>query len=267
MGGRITLRLVLVAFPAGVCFALSFIFGFASFQRDVDRQRDAHPGVATGPDPDAGDPHVRRTTYAASELAYAAHGARRRGRGGRGASSEGSSLEGNLLAVLNLLVFTGYFLLGKRARDADVHAWSFLAAVFMGACLVVVPWGLLASHDLDAIHGTDWLLLLGLILLPGHGRPRAHDLGAPLRRRDRHVDDDAGQPGRVDRRRLDPLRPGRWTPRRSSAASWCWSRSAPSSAGSAPNVPSPPKPPSPATSSTNSRVASLTGIPVRRNRG
>ena len=32
---------------------------------------------------------------------------------------------------------------------------------------MVVPWGLLASHDLDAIHGTDWLLLLGLILFPG----------------------------------------------------------------------------------------------------
>ena len=48
-----------------------------------------------------------------------------------------------------------------------MHSWSFLAAVFMGACVVVVPWSLISSHDLDAIHGTDWLLLLGLILLPG----------------------------------------------------------------------------------------------------
>ena len=126
-----------------------------------------------------------------------------------GASSDGSSLEGNVLAVLNLLVFTGYFLLGKRARTTDVHAWSFLAAVFMGAASWSSRRGLLALvHDLDAIHGTDWLLLLGLILLPGHGRPRADDVGAPLRRRHRHVDDDAGQPGGVDRRRVDPLRPG-----------------------------------------------------------
>ena len=84
-----------------------------------------------------------------------------------GASSEGSSLEGNLLAVLNLLVFTAYFLLGKRACDTNVHSWSFLAAVFLGACVVVVPWGLISSHDLSAIHGTDWLLMLGLILFPG----------------------------------------------------------------------------------------------------
>ena len=64
-------------------------------------------------------------------------------------------------------MFTGYFLLGKRARDTAVHSWSFLAAVFIGACVIVVPWGLLASHDLGAIHGTDWLLLFGLILFPG----------------------------------------------------------------------------------------------------
>jgi drug/metabolite transporter (DMT)-like permease len=84
-----------------------------------------------------------------------------------GASSDGATLEGNVFAVLNLLVFTGYFLLGKRARDTAVHSWSFLAAVFIGACVVVVPWGLVTSHDLGAIHGTDWLLLFGLILFPG----------------------------------------------------------------------------------------------------
>jgi drug/metabolite transporter (DMT)-like permease len=84
-----------------------------------------------------------------------------------GASSDGSSLEGNVFALLNLVVFTVYFLLGKRVRSTDVHAWSLLAAVFICALVVVVPWSLLSTHDLDAIHGTDWLLLLGLILLPG----------------------------------------------------------------------------------------------------
>ena len=32
MGGRITWRLVVIVFPAGLCFALSFIFGTASFR-------------------------------------------------------------------------------------------------------------------------------------------------------------------------------------------------------------------------------------------
>ena len=39
--------------------------------------------------------------------------------------------------------------------------------VFIGACVIVVPWSLLTAHDLDAIQGADWLLLLGLILIPG----------------------------------------------------------------------------------------------------
>jgi drug/metabolite transporter (DMT)-like permease len=166
MGGRITLRLVAIAFPAGVCFALSFIFGFASFQETSIVNATLIPAL---------QPALilllatrmfgeRRT---GAELAYAALALAGVVVVVAGASSEGSSLEGNVFAVLNLLVFTGYFLLGKRARDTDVHAWSFLAAVFIGACVVVVPWGLLASHDLGAIHGTDWLLLLGLILFPG----------------------------------------------------------------------------------------------------
>jgi drug/metabolite transporter (DMT)-like permease len=166
MGGRITRRLLITAFPAGVCFALSFIFGFASFRETSIVNATLIPAlqpvlillVATRM---FGE---RRTRV---ELAYAAVALAGVVVVVAGASSEGASLEGNVFAVFNLLVFTGYFLLGKRAREADVHAWSFLAAVFICACVVVVPWGLLASHDLDAIHGTDWLLLFGLILFPG----------------------------------------------------------------------------------------------------
>jgi drug/metabolite transporter (DMT)-like permease len=166
MGGRITRRLLITAFPAGVCFALSFIFGFASFRETSIVNATLIPAlqpvlillVATRM---FGEHRTRvELTYAGVALAGVVVVV-------AGASSEGASLEGNVFAVLNLLVFTGYFLLGKRARDADVHAWSFLAAVFVCACLVVVPWGLLASHDLGAIHGTDWLLLFGLILFPG----------------------------------------------------------------------------------------------------
>jgi len=44
---------------------------------------------------------------------------------------------------------------------------ALLAAVFLGACVIVVPWGLIVSHDLGAIQGADWLLLFGMILIPG----------------------------------------------------------------------------------------------------
>ncbi len=84
-----------------------------------------------------------------------------------GASAEGASLHGDVFAVANLLVFTGYFLLAKHARNDNVHAWSFLAAVFIDAAVLVVPWAVLTSGDLGAIHGTDWLLVIGLVLFPG----------------------------------------------------------------------------------------------------
>ena len=84
-----------------------------------------------------------------------------------GASSDGSTLEGNIFAVAQPARVHRLLPVGQARPDADVHVWSFLAAVFMGACVIVVPWSLLTSHDLDAIHGTDWLLMAGLILLPG----------------------------------------------------------------------------------------------------
>ena len=158
VGGRITLRLVVVAFPAGVCFALSFIFGFASFQETSIVNATLLPALqpvlilflAT---------RMFGERRSAVELAYAGLALAGVVVVVAGASSDGASLEGNVFAVLNLLVFTAYFLLGKRARDTDVHAWSFLAAVFIGACVVVLPWSLVSSHDLDAIQGADWLLL------------------------------------------------------------------------------------------------------------
>jgi drug/metabolite transporter (DMT)-like permease len=166
VGGRLTWRLIVLGFPAGVCFALSFIFGFASFRETSIVNATLIPAlqpvlilfVAA---------RLMGERRSFGELAYAALALIGVVVVVAGASSEGSSLEGNIFAVLNLLVFTGYFLLGKRARDRDVHSWSFLAAIFLCACVVVVPWALVSSHDLDGIHGSDWLLLFGLILLPG----------------------------------------------------------------------------------------------------
>jgi drug/metabolite transporter (DMT)-like permease len=166
MGGKITWKLCVIAFPAGVCFALSFVFGFASFRETSIVNATLIPALqpvlilllAT---------RLFGERRSGVELAYAGLAFAGVVVVVAGASADGSSLEGNVFAVLNLLVFTGYFLLGKRIRDANVHSWSLLAAVFIGACVVVVPWALVASHDLDAIHGSDWLLLLGLILFPG----------------------------------------------------------------------------------------------------
>ena len=112
MGGRITLRLVVVAFPAAVCFALSFMFGYASFQETSIVNATLIPSM---------QPVLilllatrmfgeRRTGV---ELAYSALALAGVVVVVAGASSDGATLQGNIFAVANLLVFTGYFLLGN----------------------------------------------------------------------------------------------------------------------------------------------------------
>jgi drug/metabolite transporter (DMT)-like permease len=77
------------------------------------------------------------------------------------------SLWGDFLAVLNLGIWTTYFLRSKRIRDAGVHSWSFLACVFTWSALFAVPWALATSPDLGAIRGMDWLYLAGMVVGPG----------------------------------------------------------------------------------------------------
>jgi len=165
-GGRLSWSLLRRAFPTAVCFGLSFIFGFASFQETSIVNATLIPALQ----PAlvllvAGRMFGERRTRAELVLAGVAF---------LGvvavvvnASAGESSLQGNLFAVANLLVFTGYFLLAKRVRDDDVHSWSLLAAVFIDAAVVVAPWALLSGADVGSLHGFDWALLLGLIVLPG----------------------------------------------------------------------------------------------------
>jgi drug/metabolite transporter (DMT)-like permease len=165
-GGRITLRLLRVAFPTAVCFALSIMTGFASFRETSIVDATLIPALQPALVIFAAVPLFgeRRTR---SEIGWAVVAFVGVAVVVAGASGAHESFRGDLLAVANLLVFTGYFLLAKRVRRDDVHAWALLAAVFIGTAVLVVPWAAVSSPDLGGIHGSDWLLVLGLVLLPG----------------------------------------------------------------------------------------------------
>lgn len=165
-GGGLSWQLLKRAFPTAVCFGLSFIFGFASFLETSIVNATLIPAL---------QPALvllvaarmfgeRRTR---AEIVYAAVAFVGVVAVVADASAGGASLEGDLLAVANLLVFTGYFLLAKRVREDDVHSWSLLAAVFVDTLVVVLPWVLITGADLGAMQGFDWALILGLVLLPG----------------------------------------------------------------------------------------------------
>lgn len=165
-GGRVTWSLMRRAYPTAVCFALSVITAFVSFRETTIADATLIPAL---------QPVFvlviaarlfgeRRSTteIAAAAVAFAGVGVVVAG----GAGGQRSSY-GDLLAVGNLLTFTAYFLLAKRVRVGDTHAWSFLAAVFIGTATIVVPWSLLVSGSVAMGRGNDWLLVLALVLVPG----------------------------------------------------------------------------------------------------
>jgi drug/metabolite transporter (DMT)-like permease len=81
--------------------------------------------------------------------------------------SSGASLRGDVIAAINLCLFTAYFIRMKRVRDRGVHSIALIAGVFCVAAVTVTPWVLLTSHDLGAIHGVEWFSILGMVLLSG----------------------------------------------------------------------------------------------------
>jgi drug/metabolite transporter (DMT)-like permease len=166
-GGRATWRLLRQALPPGLFFGASFITSFESFQRT---------SIANATLIGALTPVVIMPI--AAVLMADRLGARRIALGavamvgvaitvlGASASSE-ASLDGDLLAVGTLLLFSGQLLLVKRNRDLGAHSWSFVAAVTTVGFMVVAPWSLALSDDYGAFGGGDWLLLAAMILGPG----------------------------------------------------------------------------------------------------
>lgn len=85
-----------------------------------------------------------------------------------GAGSSGhASLWGDFLAVVNLLIWTWYFLRTKRLRDTGADSWSLIATITVVAAAVAVPVCLVTADDLGAVHGADWWYLIGMVVGPG----------------------------------------------------------------------------------------------------
>ncbi len=76
---------------------------------------------------------------------------------------------GNLLAFANLFLWTIYFLEVKRVREEGMGAIEYMAGVMVIAAVLFTPYALLTSDDLGAIHGTGWLWILFIVLVPGAG--------------------------------------------------------------------------------------------------
>ena len=166
-GGRLSVDLMKRAALPGVLFALSMITGFASVKMtsiaNATLVTTVQPVLVlfVAPKMFGEKLRPRQILYSAFALAgvlivvLAA------------ASTSGAHLSGDLLAVANVVIWTGYFVLSKKRRLAGIHSWSFLSAVFIWSCAVVMPYGAIFSHDLGAMSQADWGRILAMAIGPG----------------------------------------------------------------------------------------------------
>jgi drug/metabolite transporter (DMT)-like permease len=79
----------------------------------------------------------------------------------------GASWQGDLWAVVNLVIWTVYFLEVKRQRTRGIATMAYLTGVMLTGAIALTPYVLLTGGDLRAIGGREWLLVLFIVLVPG----------------------------------------------------------------------------------------------------
>ncbi|MSZ11981.1 MAG: EamA family transporter [Actinobacteria bacterium] len=167
MGGGLTKELMRKTAVPGVLFAFSFIAGFASMKMtsiaNATLITTIQPVLILFVAPKMFGEKIRQKQLLYSVCAMA----------GvltvvlAAASTSGAKLSGDLMAVTNVVLWTAYFVLAKQTRMAGVHSWSFLAAVFTWASVVILPFGLITSNDLTAMTTKDWYCVVGMTIIPG----------------------------------------------------------------------------------------------------
>ena len=166
-GGRMTLAVLRMAVAPGVLFALSMMASFESYKSTSIALAALIPAVQPAlvlfiatrffGERSSG----RQFVLAAAAIAGVIGMVLVSGK------TSGTAMRGNLYAVVNLLLWTVYFVQVKRIRSTGVHSWSFLASVFtIGSC-VAIPWGLVVSTDLGKVGGSDWFFIGLMVVGPG----------------------------------------------------------------------------------------------------
>jgi drug/metabolite transporter (DMT)-like permease len=166
-GGRLSWQLLRQAAMIGICFAISVIASFTSFRETSIANATLIPALQPalvlifaarmfGERRTRADVVCVIVSFIGVSAVVLA------------SSSGGNSWYGDLLAVVNLLVFTIYFLLAKHVRTGDVHSWSVLATIFLVTACVVTPWAIAVDGGVTALPGAeDWLLVIAIVLGPG----------------------------------------------------------------------------------------------------
>ena len=166
-GGRVSLPLLKAVFVPGVIFGISTLVGFSSYHATSIANATLigalQPVLMLFIAPllfgeRSSARQILLAVIALGGISTVVLGAKQ---------SSGASLHGDALALINLGLFTTYFVRMKQVRNKGIHSIALIAGVFCVAAVTVTPWVLLTSHDLGAIHGADWLSIVGMVLLSG----------------------------------------------------------------------------------------------------
>lgn len=82
------------------------------------------------------------------------------------AHTKGWSLQGDLLAGLNLFAFTAYFLASKRFRER-VGAWEYVVGMTTVAAIVLLVVTIATRQPHGSPAAWEWLVLSGIAIFPG----------------------------------------------------------------------------------------------------
>lgn len=167
LGERLTIRTLKMCLLPGVLFAFSMMFGFESMRQTsianatlIGQLSPAFmilgAGRLVGEKPTSRAIAAAVVSFAGLGLMVAASG-----------DTSGSSLGGDILALANVVCFTGYFLMMKKLRNANVGSWEFLAGVFVVGSIALTPYCLVAADDLGGMTGLDFVRIGAMILGPG----------------------------------------------------------------------------------------------------
>lgn len=166
-GGRMSKDVWRAALLPGVLFAASMLSAFASFSRTSIAHATLipalHPALMLMVAPVLFGEHLTARKVSLSLVAV----------GGVamvvlfGSSSGDTSLAGDIFALVNLVAWSAYVVMAKKARDLDVHAGAFLACVMGVAAMVLMPIGIVSGAEFGQIGGRDWWLIAGQVFLTG----------------------------------------------------------------------------------------------------
>ena len=166
-GGKLSLDLYRRCFVPGILFLLSMATGFASFHHtsiaNATLISNLQPVLmlVVAPRLFGERPTVLRiflAVVAVGGLTTVVLGA---------ASGGEAHLSGDFLAAANLVIWSTYFVVAKRRRDAGTHVGAFLAGVFTVAAIATVPWVLVVRPDFGEIGGKDFALVVGQVFVAG----------------------------------------------------------------------------------------------------